>query len=323
MAHILVIAEHRNGKLKKATLECVAASAASGNDTSVALLGKGVDSLAKELAQYGAKKIFVAQADALALYTSEAYCAAIVEIAKTQKPDVIMAAHTPTGRDLMPHVACKLEAGLASDCTFVTLTGGGVKAKRPVYAGKAIAEIEFVGSGIKCLTVRSNTFGLPKTPTPGAGEVMNITSSLASLKTKHIETVAATATRPDVTEAAIVVSGGRSLKNAENFKILEDLADTVGAAVGASRAAVDAGFRPHRDQVGQTGKVVSPSLYIACGISGAIQHLAGMRTSKTIVAINTDPEAPMFQVADYGIVGDLFTVVPLLTAEFKKIKEGS
>jgi electron transfer flavoprotein alpha subunit len=169
--------------------------------------------------------------------------------------------------------------------------------------------------------MRSNALGVPKPDTSKTAEAVSVAVSLGDLKTKVTEVVKGASARPDVTEASIVVSGGRSLKTAENFKLLEDMADVVGAAVGASRAAVDAGYRPHRDQVGQTGKVVSPALYVACGISGAIQHLAGMRTSKVIVAINTDPEAPIFQVADYGVVGDLFQVVPALQGELSKMKD--
>jgi electron transfer flavoprotein alpha subunit len=190
-----------------------------------------------------------------------------------------------------------------------------------VYSGKATAEVEFVGAGPRLATVRANALGIPKPDASKSADVQNVTPDLGELKTKVTDVVKGSSGRPDVTEASIVVSGGRSVKSADGFKMIEEMADVLGAAVGASRAAVDAGYRPHRDQVGQTGKVVSPTLYIACGISGAIQHLAGMRTSKTIVAINTDPEAPIFQVADYGIVGDIFTVVPLLKDEFKKLKE--
>jgi electron transfer flavoprotein alpha subunit len=221
----------------------------------------------------------------------------------------------------MPKVAARLDAGLASDCTSLAFAGSNVTVRRPVYSGKATAEVEFVGAGPKLVTLRANALGVPKPDTSKTAETVNVAVSLNDQKTKVLEVVKGASARPDVTEASIVVSGGRSLKNSENFKLLEDMADVMGAAVGASRAAVDAGYRPHRDQVGQTGKVVSPALYVACGISGAIQHLAGMRTSKVIVAINTDAEAPIFQVADYGIVGDLFQVVPALQAELAKMKE--
>lgn len=321
MAKILVVAEHRDGRLKKSTFELLGASSAAGNDTHAILLGEGVAGLAQELAHYGAKKVYVAEHAALKFYTSEAYSKVILDVLNSNPVDAVLGSHTPTGRDLMPRIAARLGVGLASDCTELSFDGGKLKARRPVYAGKATVEVEFLGSGPQVATVRANALGVPKPDTSRTAEVANITVDLGQLKTKVLEVVKGNSARPDVTEASIVVSGGRSLKSAENFKIIEDLADALGAAVGASRAAVDAGYRPHRDQVGQTGKVVSPALYIACGISGAIQHLAGMRTSKVIVAVNTDPEAPIFQVADYGVVGDLFTVVPLLQEEFKKVKE--
>ena len=321
MAKIFIVAEHRDGRLKKSTFELLGASSAAGNETHAVLLGEGVADLAKELAHYGASKVHVAQDAALKNYTAEAYTKVLVDLLKSANPDAVLASHTPTGRDLMPRLATKLNVGLASDCTHLTFDGGKLKARRAVYAGKATCEVEFVGAGPQLATVRANALGVPKPDTSKTAESITVAVSLSGLKTKVLDVVKGSSARPDVTEAAIVVSGGRSLKNAENFKMIEEMADVLGAAVGASRAAVDAGYRPHRDQVGQTGKVVSPTLYIACGISGAIQHLAGMRTSKTIVAINTDPEAPIFQVADYGIVGDIFAVVPLLKDEFKKLKE--
>lgn len=321
MAKVIVVAEHRDGRLKKSTFELLGAAAAAGNETHAILLGEGVEGLAAELGHYGAKKVFLVQNAALKFYTGEAYSKAVAEIVKANSPDILLASHTPTGRDFMPRVAAQLGVGLASDCTQLSFEGNQIKVRRPVYAGKATAEVDFIGNGPRLATVRANALGIPKPDTSKSAEVAATSVSLDGLKTKVTEVVKGASGRPDVTEASIVVSGGRSLKNAENFKILEEMADVMGAAVGASRAAVDAGFRPHRDQVGQTGKVVSPTLYMACGISGAIQHLAGMRTSKVIVAINTDPEAPIFQVADYGVVGDLFQVVPALTQEFKKIKE--
>jgi electron transfer flavoprotein alpha subunit len=321
MAKLFVVAEHRDGRLKKSTFELVGASVAAGNETHVILLGDGVADLAKEIGQYGAKAVHLAQNPALKFYTAEAYSKIVADVVKAASPDVLLASHTPTGRDFMPRVAAKLGVGMASDCTQVLFEGGKVKVRRPIYSGKATAEVEFIGSGPQVATVRANAFTAPKPDTSKSAEVINVAVDLGPLKTKVNEIVKGASTRPDVTEASIVVSGGRSVKSADGFKPIEEMADVLGAAVGASRAAVDAGFRPHRDQVGQTGKVVSPSLYIACGISGAIQHLAGMRTSKVIVAINTDPEAPIFQLADYGVVGDLFTLVPLLKEEFKKIKE--
>ncbi len=320
MAKVLILAEQRDGKLKKTSFELIQFCAKSGHETHVALLGDGVAGLANELGAQGAKVVHLAEAPELAMYTAEAYCKVLVELAKSLSPGFFFAAHTPTGREAMALVAQELEAGYASDCTSLQFQGDNLTARRPLYAGKAIAEVEFLGTGTRVLTVRANALGA-SAATAQTPQVQKLSVNLAGLKTKGLSVVKGATARPDVTEAAIVISGGRSLKSADGFKILEELADTVGAAVGASRAAVDAGFRPHRDQVGQTGKVVSPSLYIACGISGAIQHLAGMRTSKCIVAINTDPEAPIFQVADYGVVADLFQLVPALTQEFKKLKE--
>jgi electron transfer flavoprotein alpha subunit len=320
MAKVLVVAEHRDGKLKKSTFELLGASAAAGNETHALLLGDGIEALAAELGHYGASTVHVVKDPALKFYSAEAYTHAVVEVAKKHSPDVILGSHTPTGRDFMPRVAFRLGSGLAADCISLDLKGG-VKARRSVYAGKATCEVAFAGKGPQVVTVRANALGIPKPDPSKTAQVQSESVTFPQLKTKVLEVVKGQSARPDVTEAAVVVSGGRSLKNAENFKILEELADVLGAAVGASRAAVDAGYRPHRDQVGQTGKVVSPSLYIATGISGAIQHLAGMRTSKVIVAINTDPEAPIFQVADYGVVADLFEVVPALTQELKKLKE--
>lgn len=321
MAKVFVVAEHRDGRLKKSTFELLGASSAAGNETHAILLGEGIAGLAAELGHYGAKKVHVVEDAALKFYTAEAYAKAVAQIAKANGAEIILASHTPTGRDFMPAVAAKLGVGLASDCTQLSFDGAKIKARRPVYAGKATVEVEFVGAGPQMATVRANALGIPKPDTSKSAEVVKASADLGQLRTKVLDVVKGASGRPDVTEASIVVSGGRSVKSAENFKMIEELADVLGGAVGASRAAVDAGFRPHRDQVGQTGKVVSPTLYIACGISGAIQHLAGMRTSKVIVAINTDAEAPIFQVADYGIVGDIFTVVPALKDEFKKIKE--
>jgi electron transfer flavoprotein alpha subunit len=307
MAKVLVFVEQRDGKAKKASFEMIAASAAASNETHAVIIGDGVSGLANECAQYGAGKVHVVQDAALKNYTGEAYAKALTAAIKAINPEIVLAAHTPMGKDFLPIVAA--------------LNGAKLQLKRPVYSGKAMAEVEFVGSGIQMATIRPNSIGLPKPDTTKTADASSISVDLSGLKTKILEVVKGNSGRPDVTEAAIVVSGGRSLKSAENFKILEDMADVIGAAVGASRAAVDAGYRPHRDQVGQTGKVVSPSLYIAVGISGAIQHLAGMRSSKVIAAINTDPQAPIFQIADYSVVGDLFQIVPALTAEFKKLKE--
>lgn len=325
MAKIWVLAEHRNSKLKKSSFEILNRATAAGHEVTALLFtdpSEPTQNFIQELGDQGAKKVFHVSNAALKFYSAECYTRAFSEILKKEKPDYFLASHTPTGKDWLPHVSALCEAGLASDCVEVDFTKNPVTFRRPFYAGKATAEVEFLGSGVKLATVRPNALGMKK-PAPSKAEVVTFSGDFGNLKSKVVDVIQGTTTRPDVTEAAIVISGGRSLKNAENFKMLEELADILGAGVGASRAAVDAGYRPHRDQVGQTGKVVSPQLYIALGISGAIQHLAGMRTSKVVVAINSDSEAPIFQIADYGIVGDLFTLLPLLKDEFKKLKEST
>ncbi len=321
MAKVLVFVEQRDGKLKKSSFELLGASAAAGNETHAVLIGDSVAGLANECAQYGANKVHMVQDAALKNFTGEAYARAMIAAVKAISPEIVLASHTPIGKDFFPIVAAMTDGALATDCTSLAFNGAKLALKRPVYSGKATAEVEFVGTGVQMATVRPNAIGLPKPDASKTADASAIAADFSGLKTKVLEVVKGNSGRPDVTEAGIVVSGGRSLKSADGFKILEEMADVLGGAVGASRAAVDAGYRPHGDQVGQTGKVVSPALYIACGISGAIQHLAGMRTSKVIVAINTDPQAPIFQVADYIVVGDLFQIVPALTAEFKKLKE--
>ncbi|MCC7440169.1 MAG: electron transfer flavoprotein subunit alpha/FixB family protein [Bdellovibrionales bacterium] len=321
MAKVLVFVEQREGKLKKASFELLGAASAAGHEVHALLAGSGVSGLAEGLGAYGAATVHVADDPALKNYTSESHTRVMLAAMKAASPQFVFATHSPMGRDLMPHLAAALDAGLASDCTMVKFSGDQIALRRPVYAGKATAEVEFTGSGPRLVSVRANALGAPKVDPARKASASKLAVDLAGLKTQAGDLQKGSSERPDVTEASVVISGGRAMKNAENFKIIESCADTLGAAVGASRAAVDAGYRPHRDQVGQTGKVVSPTLYIACGISGAIQHLAGMRTSKTIVAVNTDPQAPIFQVADYGVVCDLFTFVPLLTEEFKKLKD--
>ena len=318
---ILIIAEHKNGQLSEATRELFGLLLGQAEVHAVAA-GENLEPLAGPLGQLGAAKVHLIGSPALASYTGESLGQALGQFIPQLAPVAVLAAHTPQGKDLAPRIAAALDAALATDCIQVSLAGDQVTARRPVYAGKATAEVEFTDDSLKVITVRPRTVKPPEPDATRSAEVAGVAVELPAQKTALKEIIAGGNERPDVTEAAIIVTGGRSLGSAENFSIIENFADSIGAAVGSSRAAVDAGYRPYRDQVGQTGKVVSPQVYIACGVSGAIQHLAGMRTSKYIVAINTDPEAPIFQVADYGIVGDLFEVVPLL-AEAAKNRNGS
>jgi electron transfer flavoprotein alpha subunit len=325
---IWVLAEQKEGKLKKITLEMLTKAkdlaAQSGDEVVALLLGSNVEGLATELGQYGADKVFVFDAEILKNYTVEGYAKVICDEAKTGQPSVLLGGATTAGRDLLPRVAARLETGLASDCIDLRLEGDKVIAVRPMYAGKCVVETEIPQARPQMLSVRPNVLAVGAPVAGKQAEVVKkgVSVTDADLRAVIKEVVKGAAETVDLTEANIIVSGGRAMKSAENFKILWDLASALGTGttVGASRAAVDSGYAGHDMQVGQTGKVVNPNLYVACGISGAIQHLAGMRTSKVIVAINKDPEAPIFQKADYGIVGDLFKIVPLMTEEIKKLK---
>ncbi len=317
--NILVFAEHRNKAFKKASFEAISAARSlaqqSGGKVIGLAVGSGIEATAKELGAYGAEKILVVDDPQLERHSNTAYAKAIAEVATGQGVQVVLLAATQMGKDLAPRVAAKLGAGLASDCIALTLEGSEVVATRPVYAGKALADVK-VTTPTKVFTLRPNVFTAVEAA--GGSDVEKVSVAFAPGDFgSSVKEVKVSTGRPDVTEADIIVSGGRGIKGPEHFTLIEGLADALGAAVGASRAVVDAGWRPHDEQVGQTGKTVAPTLYIACGISGAVQHLAGMSSSKYIVAINKDKDAPIFQVADYGIVGDLFEILPELTAQVK------
>ncbi|MEW6444273.1 MAG: electron transfer flavoprotein subunit alpha/FixB family protein [bacterium] len=321
---IWVVAEQRDGKLKKVTLEMISKAKALGDEVTVLLLGSQVEGLAAGLGAYGAARVLVFDADVLKSYTTDAYTKVIADAVREGEPSILLGGATATGKDLLPRVAARLGTGLASDCIDLRLDNGKLVATRPIYAGKCVVDTVIPDSFPQMASVRPNVLAVGAQDASKKAEVVKkeVKVSSADLKAIVKEIVKGASERVDLTEATIIVSGGRAMKASENFKILWDLADAFGpgSTVGASRAAVDSGFAVHSMQVGQTGKVVNPNLYVACGISGAIQHLAGMRTSKVIVAINKDPEAPIFQKADYGIVGDLFKIVPLLTEEVKKLK---
>ena len=322
MSHVLAVLEQRDGALRKVSHEVVTgarrlADALGENVDALLLAGAAVPGM-NELGRLGADKLTTLTNPAFRLYAPEGYARAIADRAKAGGYRAVVFAASATGKDLAPRVAARLERPLAQDVTDVAVEAGAVVAVRPVYAGKALLKVKFAGSPA-LLSLRPNVFTPVDRPKAGVVEVAAVDGAPGRVTVKQVK--AAEAGALDVAEAAIVISGGRGLKEPANFKLLEELARAFGggAAVGASRAVVDAGWRPHADQVGQTGKTVSPSLYVAVGISGAIQHLAGMRTAKVIVAINRDKDAPIFKVADYGIVGDLFEIVPKLTEEIEKL----
>ncbi len=323
MSNVLAVLEQRDGTLRKVSHEVVTgarrlADGLGGGSTVDALMLASAAGGGEELGRFGADRVITLTNPAFERYAPEGYARAIADRARAGGYGAVVFAASATGKDLAPRVAARLGRPLVQDITDVSVAGGAVTAIRPVYAGKALLKVR-VGGSPAILSLRPNVFTPVQRPKAGTAETVAVEGSAGRVVVTQIKAAAAGAL--DVAEAPIVVSGGRGLKEPANFKVLEELAAAFGgrAAVGASRAVVDAGWRPHADQVGQTGKTVSPTLYVAVGVSGAIQHLAGMRTSKVIVAINKDRDAPIFKVADYGIVGDLFEVVPKLTEEIKKL----
>jgi electron transfer flavoprotein alpha subunit len=322
MTTIWVLGETRDGSVRRVTYELLTAARGMAPEATVTvvLLGEGLDAAAADIAAHGADTVLVIDDPRLAHYSPDGWASVIAGQATEAHPDVILGSSSARGRDLTPRVAAVLGVSMVSDVVEAALVDGALQAVRPIYAGKALAHVRAVGTP-KVLTLRPNSYpAADATGTSGAVSRVALTPSDGRAVVGEFELAASA--RPDVAEADIIVTGGRGMGGPDNFHLIEDLADALGAGVGASRAVVDAGWRPHSEQVGQTGKTVSPSLYVACGVSGAVQHLAGMKTAKYIVAVNKDPEAPIFAVADYGIVGDVFDVLPPLTEAVKQTRSG-
>ncbi|MCM3619374.1 electron transfer flavoprotein subunit alpha/FixB family protein [Sutcliffiella horikoshii] len=317
---VLTLAEVRDSALRNVSFEAIAAgkTVAEGGEVVTVLVGEGVGSLAQELIAYGADRVVTIEHSNLKAYTSDGYSQALMAVIDSENPEGIIFGHTALGKDLSPKLASKLNSGLISDATEVEEVGGNLVFTRPIYSGKAF-EKKIVTDGVIFATIRPNNIASLEKDEARTGDVSSLDVDVKDLRTIIKEVVRKATEGVDLSEAKVVVAGGRGVKSTDGFGPLKELADVLGAAVGASRGACDADYCDYSLQIGQTGKVVTPDLYIACGISGAIQHLAGMSNSKVIVAINKDPEANIFKVADYGIVGDMFEVVPMLTAEFKKL----
>ena len=316
---VFAITEQRDGELRKVSFEAVSegrrVADGLGTELTAVVLGSGIDGLAEELKKYGPDKILVGDDPALADYTTDAYTNVLSEFIQSSDPAVIITGASAQGKDLSGRLAARLDAGVAMDCVEVKLDNGNLTYTRPMFGGKIIANVEIEGSP-QIVAIRPNVMSITENSKECTIEKPAV--QVGDVKTKVVEMKMETGDKVELTEADIIVSGGRGTGG--DYAAIEALADALGAAVGASRSAVDEGWRPHSDQVGQTGKTVSPTLYVACGISGAIQHLAGMSTSKHIVAINKDAEAPIFSKADLGIAGDLFELVPAITEEVKKLK---
>ena len=330
---ILAYIEFKDGKFKNSAFEVVAEANKIAQETNselvVLAIGTGIENEANSLADYGAKKLLIIDLDELNSkssqsnfkYSASAFSKVISETAKSENANVIVMSATSLGKDIAGRIAVKNDSSVFNDCTDIKTEGGNITAVRPVYAGKSLISIKANSDKI-VITLRPNVFKPHKTE---AGSLQTEKTDVSTLNLTEadfssvVKEIVISSEKLDVAEADRIVSGGRGLRGAEHFNLIENLAASIGAATGASRAVVDAGWRPHSEQVGQTGKTVSPSLYIACGISGAIQHLAGMSSSKCIVAINKDKDAPIFQIANYGIVGDVFEIIPAMTDEFKKV----
>lgn len=318
--------EQRDGKILPASFQLLTLArelaSSTGGQVEACLVGSGVDGLTQPIAERGAKKIYVVDDAELKMYRAMPYTSAVCAVIASGSPKTVLFPTSAMGRDLGARVAARQRAAQAIDCIHAVLDGDDLIITKPMYAGKFTGKFRLSGSRLQVATIRSNAYK-PAEPQPGASaEIVAVPLTLSDHdKRLTIKEIVPTSSGvKDVTEADIVVSGGRSLKSEENFKQLYELAELLDGAVGASRAACDAGYQPHSRQVGLTGKVVTPVLYIACGIDGAIQHLAGMRGSKVIVAINTKKDAPIFNVSTYGCVCDLFTLVPLLTEEIRRLK---
>ncbi len=322
MADILVVVEHQDGVFKKPTLSAIAAAKAlsglSGGAVDALVLGQGAGAVAETAAGYGVRKVLLGEGAAFGAYLAAAYAPAVAHVVKEKGYGAVLAPASTFGKDFMPRLSGLLDAPLASDIVGLAKEGDALRVRRPMYAGNAIASVAMSGSPL-LFTVRQTAFD-PAAPSGSKAPVEAVSVPSDAGGTRFVSRQETKSDRPELTEARVIVSAGRGIKAQENFKLVEELADQLKAAIGASRAAVDAGWAPNDWQVGQTGKIVAPELYIALGISGAIQHLAGMKDSKVIVAINKDEEAPIFQVADYGLVADLFKAVPELVAEIKKLK---
>ncbi len=317
--NVLAITEQAGDHFRKVTYEILSEGKrladALGGSVIALVLGAGVTDLAAGAAEYGADRILAADDDALAEYTTDAYAEVCAGVIASENPAIVITGASTQGKDLMARLSARLKAALATDCVALALEDGRLLASRYMYGGKILADVRLSGSP-QLVTIRPNAMSVEKNA--GEGKLETVSVDTGQRRIRFIEKKMETG-KVDITEADIVVSGGRGM-GGPDYSVVEALAAELGAAVGASRSAVDEGWRPFSDQVGQTGKVVSPSLYIACGISGAIQHLAGMSSSKVIVAVNKDAEAPIFAKADYGIVGDLFEVVPKITEEVRKLK---